>query len=62
MASTNFDHALGMWIEKPAVPVLPRLAFLRWMAEEGRLEHPVAGVSSGPLAKALACPEYSGKA
>lgn len=62
MASTNYDADLRLYREPPAVPVLPRLAFLRWMAEEGRLEHPIAGVSSGPLAKVLACPQYSGKA
>lgn len=62
MAAKNYDHNLGMYIEPPAVPVLPRLAFLRWLAERGRLEHFPSGPSSGPLAAVMACPQYTGKA
>jgi hypothetical protein len=32
---------------------LAALRVLRWLAEQGRLEHPTAGAASGPLAAAL---------
>lgn len=71
MASTNFDHALGMWIEKPRTLNLNWLVFLRGLVERGELEHREAGPAEGPALKllreearvdALACPAYSGKA
>jgi len=36
-----------MFVDEVHEPDLARLAFLRWLGERGRLEHPVYGPSSG---------------
>jgi hypothetical protein len=38
-----------MFVEEPHDPDLRRLTFLRWLVENNRLEHPVAGPASGEL-------------
>ncbi len=48
--TTSFDGELEMFREAPRPPSLAHLRFLRWLAEQGRLEHAPAGVSSGALA------------
>lgn len=54
----RYDRQLAMYVEPGHEFNLPRLRFLRWLAERGRLEHPVAGPSTGPLARiAAAVPE-----
>ena len=35
------------WCDTAREPSLEALRFLRWMAEQGRLEHEIAGPSSG---------------
>ena len=49
-AGGRYDPALHMYCEKPREPDLNRLTFLRWLVENDRLEHPVAGPASGDLA------------
>jgi len=48
----SYDGDLRMFRETPKSVDLDRLRFLRWLAELGRLEHPVAGPPSGELAAA----------
>ena len=38
-----YDGELQMLVEEPRDASLEHLHFLRWLAERGRLEHPVAG-------------------
>jgi hypothetical protein len=45
----NYDGDLQMFRETPKAVDLARLTFLRWLVEQGRLEHPPAGPPSGPL-------------
>lgn len=68
MNGKNYDGTLGMFVEAPKQVDLNRLAFLRWLGEQGRLEHRVAGPSCGAIQEKLDRPEsqpepaYSGKA
>ena len=48
-----FDGDLEMFRQTPKPVNVAALRFLRWLAEQGRLEHPTAGASSGPLLKTL---------
>lgn len=48
----SYDGDLRMFREAPRPVDLARLRFLRWLAEQGRLEHPAAGPPSGELAAA----------
>ena len=43
----SYDNALQMFVHEPRDADLKRLAFLRWLAESGRLEHAVAGPATG---------------
>ncbi len=44
----RYDPDLGMFVEEqPHQPSSAHLAFLRWLAEQGRLEHAVAGPPAG---------------
>ncbi|MCC7367620.1 MAG: hypothetical protein IT306_04320 [Chloroflexi bacterium] len=45
-----YDSSLQMFVQTPREIDMTRLAFMRWLAEAGRLEHRIAGPSSGPLA------------
>ena len=47
-----YDGDLKMFRETPRPVDMARLHFLRWLAEQGRLEHLPAGPSSGELAEA----------
>jgi hypothetical protein len=38
-----YDGTLQMFVEQPRSIDIGRLRFLRWLAEQDRLEHPVAG-------------------
>jgi hypothetical protein len=44
-----YDSSLQMFVQTPPPIDMTRLTFLRWLAEKGRLEHRIAGPSSGPL-------------
>lgn len=47
----TFDGNIEMIVEQPAEVNLARLRFMRWLAEQGALEHSVAGPSSGDFAE-----------
>jgi hypothetical protein len=49
----SFDRELQMFRETCGPVNLPCLRFLRWLAEQGRLEHPAAGPPSGPFVESL---------
>jgi len=44
-----YDSTLQMFVQTPQPIDMSRLTFMRWLAENGRLEHRIAGPSSGPL-------------
>ena len=44
-----YDSTLQMFVQTPRPIDMTRLTFMRWLAEHGRLEHHIAGPSSGPL-------------
>jgi hypothetical protein len=46
----RYDGALEMFVEAPHDPDMNNLRLLRWLAENGRLEHPIVGPASGELA------------
>lgn len=48
-AMGRYDSTLQMFVQEPRDLDLRRLSFLRWLGERGRLEHDIAGPSSGPL-------------
>lgn len=48
-AMEPYDSALQMFVQTPQPIDMSRLSFMRWLAEQGRLEHFIAGPSSGPL-------------
>jgi hypothetical protein len=51
MKSTGpYDNALQMFVHEPREADMRLLRFLRWLAEEGRLEHAVAGPPAGRYA------------
>jgi hypothetical protein len=45
-AERQYDGALQMFVEEAREPDFTRLAFLRWLGENGRLEHDVFGTPS----------------
>ena len=47
MDAPGFDRDLQMYRESSASVNLARLRFVRWLVEQGRLEHPPAGPPSG---------------
>jgi hypothetical protein len=49
-----YDSALQMFVQTPQPIDMSRLSFMRWLAEQGRLEHRIAGPSSGPLVGGVA--------
>ena len=49
--SGRYDGGLQMFVAEAHEPDLARLAFLRWLGERGRLEHPVYGPSSGQFVR-----------
>ena len=48
----SFDGDLQMFRDAPQPVNMDRLRFLRWLAEQGRLEHPVVGRPRGEFAAA----------
>jgi hypothetical protein len=46
---TDYDRDVRMFRETPKPIDVARLRFLRWLAEQGRLEHLPAGPSCGEL-------------
>ena len=53
-AERLYDGNLQMFVEKPREPDFTRLAFLRWLGEQGLLEHEIFGPSSGPFVETYA--------
>lgn len=51
MGMGPYDSALQMFVQTPRPIDMSRLTFMRWLAEQGRLEHRIAGPVSGPLAE-----------
>lgn len=61
----EYDPDIQMFKETLPEPDLHRLKYLRWLGEQGRLEHPIAGLSSGPFSDVIQeerQPQYTGKA
>lgn len=52
-----YDSTLQMFVQTPQPIDMSRLTFMRWLAENGRLEHRIAGPSSGPLVGQPIVPE-----
>jgi len=52
-ADAQYDGDLQMFRVAAHEPSREALSFLRWMVEQGRLEHQVFGPSSGEYAEAL---------
>ncbi len=50
----RYDGNLQMFVEEAREPARTRLAFLRWLGEQGLLEHEVFGPPSGPFVEAYA--------
>jgi hypothetical protein len=50
----SFDSDLQMFRERPKSVNLAHLQFLRWLIEQGRLNHPPVRPPSGELAEATA--------
>jgi hypothetical protein len=48
--NTGYDGILEMFVDPPRKPDLARLRFPRWLGEQGRLEHALAGASCGEIA------------
>lgn len=47
----GYDGELQMFVDAAHEPTRSSLIFLRWLAEQGRLEHDIAGPSSGEYAE-----------
>ena len=45
----RYDSTLQMFVQEPRDLDVSRLVFLRWLGEQGRLEHEIAGPSCGPM-------------
>lgn len=52
-ARHRYDGTLQMFVEERREPDVPRLRFMRWLAEQGRLEHGIAGAPAGDLTACL---------
>ena len=46
-ALNRYDGTLQMFVEEMHEPDPQHLRFLRWLGERGKLEHAIAGASSG---------------
>lgn len=46
----DYDRDMQMFCSSPKDPDQQQLRWLRWLGEQGKLEHPVAGPSSGVYA------------
>lgn len=56
----TYDTALHQFREEQKIVRLPHARFLRWLAENGRLEHETAGPPSGHVAALVADVERRG--
>ncbi len=54
LQNTSYDGELQMFTEPSREPNLARRRFLRWLGEQGRLEHPIAGAPAGLYALEMA--------
>ena len=50
-ASARYDGELQMFCDNAREPDRAALRFLRWMAEQGRLEHEASGPATGEYAE-----------
>jgi hypothetical protein len=50
----RYDGDLEMFCETASTINVAHLAFLRWLADRGRLEHLTAGPPSGPFVETVA--------
>jgi hypothetical protein len=53
-AGSRYDGELQMFCDVAQEPDREKLLFIRWMVEQGRLEHGVAGPPAGEYAEAAA--------
>jgi hypothetical protein len=53
-ASARYDGELQMFCDTAREPDRAALRFLRWMIEQGRLEHEVSGPATGEYAEETA--------
>jgi hypothetical protein len=51
-SGSQYDGDLQMFRDAAREPRLDKLIFLRWMAEQGRLEHEISGPATGEYASA----------
>lgn len=58
--SRGYDTELQMFVDSPREPDPARLLFLRWLGEQGQLEHETLGKPIGEYAE-LGPPEPVGK-
>lgn len=66
----RYDSDAQMFVEEPKQLDESHIRFMRWLAENGRLEHPVAGPSSNVMsepaipesAESHPQPQYTGRA
>ena len=56
----KYDTVLHQFREEQKVVRLPHAKFMRWLAEQGRLEHPAYGPPSGHVAALAADAERRG--
>jgi hypothetical protein len=49
----RYDGELQMFVDATHEPSFESLRFLRWLAEQGLLEHEIAGPSSGEYAEVV---------
>jgi hypothetical protein len=52
--TSSYDGELQMFTAPPQEPDLARLRFWRWLGEQGRLEHEMAGAPAGVYALHMA--------
>jgi hypothetical protein len=54
IGTSRYDSEMQMFTDAPREPNLNRLRFMRWLAEQGRLEHRAEGEPLGPYALSAA--------
>ncbi len=54
----RYDGNLQMFVEEARDVDMVRLGFLRWLAENGKLEHKLAGPAAGRFAGESGVDEY----
>ena len=56
----RYDGEVQMYVQKVREPSMKKLRFLRWMAEENRIEHKIAGPSVGEFSDDKTEQKYPG--